>query len=146
MKIWKLVLASALMLTLSNAVNAAVRPDSSRNTLEHAVNTYIAAVTRGKLDGINDIIDDTAAFSLLQGAQENSYSKWRMLKFLAESKNVVQDCTAGYTILQKSKQTAVVKVDMLFEDSVRTNYVTFAYNDDDWKIIFVYMVFARGRN
>jgi hypothetical protein len=113
-----------------------------RLTKNYAINTYIDAMTRGRLNGLNDVLDKTASFSMLRGKTVLSFSKKEMLDFLESNKNVEQTCTTNTTIIESDANIAVVKVDMKFDGFVRCNYVTVANTGNGWKITNVYSVFV----
>ena len=140
MKIFKPVMLLAIVLMINTAVKAN-KTDEGALTKTHAIDTYVDAMMRGKLDGLNDVIDATAKFSILQKKQLVSYTKKEMMDFLNTTKNIEEDCTSSTSLVETNTDVAVVKVDMQFKTFVRTNYVTIANTGNGWKIINVYSVF-----
>jgi hypothetical protein len=110
-------------------------------TKTHDINTYIDAMTRGKLQGLSDVLDQSAKFTILRGKDLTSFTKKQMLEFLQVNKNVEQTCTTNTSIVESNDDMTVVKVDMAFEGFVRSNYVTLANTGNGWKITNVYSVF-----
>ncbi|WP_183576666.1 nuclear transport factor 2 family protein [Mucilaginibacter sp. X5P1] len=140
MKILKPVMLLVIALMVNTAVKAN-KTDEGVLTKTHAIDTYVDAMMRGKLEGLNDVIDPTAKFSLLQKKHLVSYTKKEMMDFLNTTKNIEEDCTVNTSVVETDTDIAVVKVDMQFKTFVRSNYVTIANTGNGWKIINVYSVF-----
>lgn len=135
-----MMLGLALLLVCGAAMASSTKVENLTKT--YAINTYVDAMTRGKLDGFNDVLDKTAQFSLLRGKTVLSFSKKQMLDYLRGNKNVEQACTISTSVINSDANIAVVKVDMKFNDFVRSNYVTIANTGNGWKITNVYSVFS----
>jgi hypothetical protein len=135
-----MMLGLALLLVCSMAEARKIKVEDLTKT--HAVNTYVDAMTRGKLDGFNDVLDKTATFSLLRGKTVLSFSKKQMMDFLKSNKDTEQACTISTSVVNSDANIAIVKVDMKFNGFVRSNYVTIANTGNGWKITNVYSVFA----
>jgi hypothetical protein len=133
-----IVLGLALLMVCGAA--RADKPKPGMLTKNHAVSTYIDAMTRGKLSGVNDVLDQNATFSLLRGKQILSFGKQDMLKYLKENKDIDTDCTTNTSVIQSNADIALVKVDMKYENTVRCNYVTLVNTGEGWKITNVYSV------
>jgi hypothetical protein len=141
MKIFKPIMLFIIVLMIGGIANAKNRADEGIFTKAHAIDTYVDAVARGKLDGLNDVVDPTAKFSLLQRKQLVSYTKKEMMDFFNRIKNIEEDCTVNTAVVETNTDITVVKVDMQFKTFVRSNYVTIANTGNGWKIINVYSVF-----
>ena len=131
-----LVLMVACGTVKANTVN-----EDANLTKTYAVNTYVNAMTRGKLDGLNEVLDKSVKFSMLRGKEMLSFDKKQMLSFMQKDKNVSQACTTSTTVVESNADVAVVRVDMQFDGFVRSNYLTVANTGSGWKITNVYSVF-----
>ena len=140
MKTTKLLISIMLLLVAGN-VMATTKPGEGVYTRTHAVNTYVAAMVSGKLDGLGDVVDPSAKFTTLQGKKLVSSNKKEMMDFLEKIKNIEEDCTIGTSMVENNTEIAVVKVDMQFKTFTRSNYVTIANTGNGWKIINVYSIF-----
>jgi hypothetical protein len=134
-----IALGIALLATVCVA-KAADKP-VERLTKNYAINTYIDAMSRGKLQGMNEVLDATAKFSMLRGTKVMSYGKAEMLGFLKANQNIEQTCTISTSVVENNEDVSVVKVDMQYDGFVRSNYVTVANTGEGWKITNVYSVF-----
>ena len=142
MKLIKPIMSLLIILMVSGVVKANKKGDEGMLTKIHAINTYLDAVTRGKMEGLTEVIDPTAKFSVLQHKQLVSYNKKEMMDYLSKIKNIEYDCTSTTSLVENNTDIAVVKVDMQFKNFVRSNYVTIANTGNGWKIINVYSVFS----
>lgn len=127
------------LLLLCGAVKANNIDD--RLTPNYAINTFVDAMTRGKLAGINEVLDKSVEFSMLRGKTVLSFTRSEMLDFLKSNKNIEQTCTTSTSIVESNANVTIVKVAMKYSDFVRNNYVTIANTGNGWKITNVYSVF-----
>jgi len=141
MKTLKSILLGLALMVVCGAVKAN-NSDDGKLTQTHAINTYVDAMTRGKLQGLSDVLDQCAQFSMLRGKTVLSFSKKQMLDYLQANKNTEQTCTTSTSIVESNANVAVVKVDMKFDGFVRSNYITIANTGNGWKITNVYSVFV----
>jgi len=133
----------ALGLILLTAFCAAQASDISAEKLSkrYAINTYVDAMTQGKLAGFNEVLDPSVKFSMLRGTQILSFSKNEMMDFMKNNKNVRQSCNVSTTEVENNDNVTVVRVDMKYEYFVRSNYITIANTGNGWKITNVYSTF-----
>ncbi|TWR27345.1 nuclear transport factor 2 family protein [Mucilaginibacter pallidiroseus] len=137
-----IVLGLALLVVCGTSVNATAIIDKNDGlTKTYAVNTYVNAMTRGKLDGFNDVLDKSARFSMLRGKQVLNFDKKEMMQYMQKGKNVSQACTTSTSIVESNDDAAVIRVDMQYDNFVRSNYLTIANTGNGWKITKVYSVF-----
>jgi hypothetical protein len=141
MKTLKSIIASLALIIVCGAAQANVKVEGDNLTRNFAINTYVDAMTRGKVAGFGDVVDQSAKFNLLRGKNVLSFSKSEMIESIKANKNTEQNCTTSTTIMESNTDMAVVKVDMQFDGFVRTNYVTVANTGKGWKITNVYSVF-----
>ena len=141
MKTLKSIIASLALIIVCGAAQANVKVEGDNLTRNFAINTYVDAMTRGKVAGFGDVVDQSAKFNLLRGKNVLSFSKSEMIESIKANKNTEQNCTTSTTIMESNSDMAVVKVDMQFDGFVRTNYVTVANTGKGWKITNVYSVF-----
>jgi hypothetical protein len=141
MKTLKSIILGLALLVVCSVAKANENAEGENLTKNYAINTYVDAMTRGKIQGLNEVIDQSAKFSMLRGKNVLSFSKSEMLESLKATKNVEQDCTTSTSTVESNSELAVVKVDMQFDGFTRSNYVTIANTGKGWKITNVYSVF-----
>jgi hypothetical protein len=141
MKTLKSIIAALALIIICGVAKANVTTEGDNLTRNFAINTYVDAMTRGKVQGFGDVVDQSAKFNLLRGKNVLSFTKGEMIESIKANKNTEQNCTTSTTIMESNSDMAVVKVDMQFDGFVRTNYVTVANTGKGWKITNVYSVF-----
>ena len=141
MKTLKSIMLGLAMLALCGAVKASTN-DNTKLTPTYAVNTYVDAMTRGRLSGLNDVLDNSVLFSTVRGKQVLSFDKKQMLDYFKTTRNTEQQCTTSTSVVESTASIAIVKVDMKYENFVRSNYITIANTGNGWKITNVYSVFS----
>lgn len=140
MKTLKSIVLAVALLVVCGAANAK-NIDDGKLTTNHAINTYVDAMTRGKLAGLEDVLDKSAEFSMLRGKTVLSFSRADMMEYFKSNKNIEQTCTTSTSIVESNDNVAIVKVSMKYGDFTRSNYVTIANTGKGWKITNVYSVF-----
>jgi len=141
MKTLKSTIAILALLFVGITAKAANNTDEGNMSKNYAVNTYIDAMTRGKAEGMNEVLDPTVKFTMLRGNKVISFTKKQVLDNLKTDKDVEQNCVTDSEILQNDADQSVIKVDMKYDGFIRSNYVTLANTGNGWKIISVYSVF-----
>lgn len=142
MKTLKSIILGLALLVICGSVQANT-PTLERDNLTktYAVNTYVNAMTRGKLDGFNEVLDKSVKFSMLRGKNMLTFDKKEMLTYMKKDKDLSLACTTSTSIVESNADVAVVRVDMQFDGFVRSNYLTVANTTEGWKITNVYSVF-----
>lgn len=140
MKTLKSIALGLVLLTVFSAAKATDK-SAERLTKKYAVDTYIDAISHGKLQGLNEVLDPSAKFSMLRGTQVMSFDKNEMLSFMKSNQNIEQSCTINTHEVENNDNVSVVKIDMQYNGFVRSNYVTVANTGNGWKITNVYSVF-----
>jgi hypothetical protein len=133
-------IALGLALLATVCVAHATEKPAVKLSKNYAINTYVDAISRGRVEGLGDVIDEAAKFSIQRGDKVMSYGKADGVKDLNGTRNVAQDCTVSTSVVESSKTKSVVRVDMQYDGFVRSNYVTVANTADGWKITDIYSV------
>ena len=133
------ILGLAVLITCGAAKATNVSNDNS--TPGNAINTFVDAMTLGKVAGLNEVLDKSVEFSMLRGKTVVSHGKSEMLEFFNSNKNIRQTCTTSTSVVESTANVTIVKVAMKYENFVRDNYVTIANTGRGWKITNVYSTF-----
>ncbi len=141
MKTLKLFVTALCLIVAGTAAKAARRPANMILSKEYDVETYVEAMCHGNLQGLDEVLDQHATFSIVRGDKLVSFDRDAIMASFNENKNVDQSCTAAVSTLQSDEHVAVVKVDMQYSDFTRTNYVTLTNTGNGWKITNVHSVF-----
>ncbi|WDF54569.1 nuclear transport factor 2 family protein [Mucilaginibacter sp. KACC 22063] len=142
MKTLKSVVLGICLLLACSVVKAnnIVKEDKTASPY-FAINTYVDAVSLGKVEDLDLVVDKSAKFSMLRGKDILSYDKDQMLGFLKANKGIEQTCTVKTSVVSNNADVTVVKVDMQYADFLRSNYITVSNTGSGWKITDVYSVF-----
>lgn len=140
MKTLKSIALGLILLTVFGAAKADSKP-AVVLTKDYVINTYIDAISHGKMAGVKDILDANVKFSMMRGDKVIDYTRAQMLSFMQENHDIEQSCTVTTSEMESNYNTSVVKVDMKYNGFVRSNFVTITNTGKGWKITNVYSVF-----
>jgi len=138
MKTLKSIVLALSLLVIAGAANATETPVAL--TKNYAINTYIDAITRGKIDGVNNVLDQNVKFTTVHGKKVLTYNKKDIMDNINFNKNVEMECTTSTSTVENTPDYVLIKVDMKFDNSTRCNYVTMVNTTGGWKITNVYSV------
>jgi hypothetical protein len=112
-------------------------------TMKFSISSFIDADTHGKCDGIAAIINDNAKFTLMRGDEMLSFNKKQIISHLEYLRNIQQNCTTNYNVVEAAGNYALIKVEMKYPTFSRINYVTMSECSDGWKITNISSVFIK---
>ncbi|GAA4330060.1 hypothetical protein GCM10023149_35110 [Mucilaginibacter gynuensis] len=138
MKTLKSIILGLALIIVTNVVKA---DDVAKLTKDYAVATYIDALAHGKVEGLNDVFDSSAKFSMMRGNKVLSFSKKQMVDYLKTTENTEQECKVSSSTVENNGEVAIVKVDMQYNGFTRSNLVTVSNTGSGWKITAVHSVF-----
>lgn len=128
-----LVMGLALLLACGMTQAASVKSHDNA-TKDEVINTYLNAIVHGKLDGINNVIDDDAEFKMKRGNNVNTLSKPQILDALKANESIEQNCQCTKTVVQDDTEMSVLKVEMKYDDFTRVDVITAQRAGNGWKI------------
>lgn len=127
-------LATALLIILTVSAFATDETKNKKLLMENAVNSYIDALSYGKIKGLSSVIDQEAKFTISYGETIRTYGKSEMLESLRAQENIVQNCKSDYTMIESSPAQAIVKVVMKYDTFSKTHFLTLSNTSKGWKI------------
>lgn len=133
MKTLKTITASLLMF-ISVSAFAADGVKNEKLRIDNTLNTYVEAIAKGKLNGLDNILDENMKFTVIRAEKVINYSKSQLLSSLKSSENVVQNCTTDYQVDKINSSQAIVKVIMKYEGFAKINYINLDKTETGWKI------------
>ncbi len=110
-------------------------------TMNYAVQTYIDAVTQGKIKDLPEVLDKSVKFTTNQGTRIVNFSKAEMLQNLRGSENLKQNCKTEYSVVEQTDVNSIVKVVMTYDSFSKVNYLTISQTNSGWKITNVSSIF-----
>ncbi len=141
MKTLKTIILGLALLAICGAAQAKSKDGGENLTSNYAIDTYVDAMAHGEVQGINDVLDKTAEFSLMIRNRVISCDKKGMLSYFELNKDVEQGCETTTTIIEKNNNMVIAKVDMKYNSFLRSNYIIVANTGKGWKITHVYSTF-----
>jgi len=137
----KLIVAGCIILTSGSAFAGNPKKAMKRNSMEYALNNYVEAITKGKINAYERAIDDEATFSILRNNRIFTYNKKNEVELLRNMEGVQQNCEAETQVTENNGQFAVVRVNLKYEGFTKINYVTLYNIAGSWKVSSVSTVF-----
>ncbi len=119
----------ALLFTVGAAAASGVKP-----TKDDVFNTYLSATVHGKLNGIEDVIDDDAEFNIKHGDNVHTLSKEQIIGSLKSAENLHQACRCTKSVVQDGDDVSMLKVEMKYADFTRVDVITAQRAWKGWKI------------
>jgi len=142
MKTLKTIVLGMILLTAFGIAKANTKNDDDVLSQNYAINTFIDALTNGKIDGLNNVLDKTMSFNTLRGKTVQTFTKSEMLGDLQNSKNIKLNCTTSVSVIENNSKVEVVKVDIKYHGFTRSNLLTVANTGNGWKIVNVYTMYV----
>lgn len=141
MKALKIIILTFCITFSFSAFSKDDEAKTQKATMNYAVQTYIDAITQGKIKGLTEVLDNDVKFTLNQGEKIVSFNRNEMMNVLKGSENIQQNCKTDYSIVEQNDTQSIVKVTMTYDVFTRINYVTVAHTNKGWKITNVSSVF-----
>ena len=132
-RILKALMVTLALLLVCDFANA-LQNHTRIKTRDEVIETYLDAVVRGHLVGINNVIDENARFYIERGVRVQTTGKRQVLDFLKTNAGIEQDCNCSTAVLQEGDNFLVEKVEMKYNAVTRTDVITAQLSDDGWKI------------
>lgn len=137
MRTFKLLML-ALAYAMACSAAKAADPPASRLTRKYVIDAYVNAMTRGKITGIDDALDQNAKFGMLRNKHIENFGKPDMMDYFRSNQGIQQNCVTRIDTFENNADMALVKVDMHYNNFVRSNYITVVNTAGGWKITNVY--------
>lgn len=134
MKTLKTFSAALLMLLSVSAFAADGSKKEEKLGMNYALKTYIDAVAHGKIGSLEEVLDKDIKFTTTRGQKIINHNKVELLNSLQGIRNVEQNCTTEYSIVESVPTLSVVKVVMKYEGFSKVTYLSLANSAKGWKI------------
>jgi len=133
MKTLKTIFAGIALLFLGITANANVKPTSTGPTKTDIVNSYIDAISYGKVNTLANILGDGLQFNAETRQNISTINKDQLLDYIKNNSVAKAPITTNTTMIIENYNTYVVKVEFKYADLTRTDMLT-VENVDGWKI------------
>ncbi len=120
--------------SLSLFANTDEGKKSQKLSMNYAVQTYIDALTVGKVSDLSEVLDSNVKLTTNQAGKIVNFNKKEILESLKGSENLKQNCKTEYNVVEQTENNCIVKVTMAYEVFTKVNYVTITQTNGGWKI------------
>ncbi|WP_256010535.1 nuclear transport factor 2 family protein [Desertivirga xinjiangensis] len=134
-------LGTLVLIVFTLSAFASDEAATEKLSMNHAVKTYLDAVSLGKLKGLAQVLDPEIKFTSTRGQRIIRHGKIEMLSIFKHNENIQQNCIADYTIMESNPRQAVVKVTMKYENFSKVEFLNIVYTSRGWKITDVSSTF-----
>ena len=135
LKFFTMALATLLVCFTANAAKTSGHKNLEK---DEVITAYVNAITKGSTDGLENAIDDNAQFDMKRGNAVNTVNKEQMLAYLKSIPALGTDCKCTNTVIKdEGDGSAIIKVDMAYNNVVRSNVITVERRFGSWKIVRV---------
>jgi hypothetical protein len=134
-------LTAALFTVFSFSAFASDDAIVERLKLNYAVQTYIDAISHGKVKEIAGILDSDVKLTMNYGDKLVNYGKADILRAIRNDKGVEQNCSTEYAIIEQNPAQTIIKVTLKYDGFSRVNLVNMANTSKGWKITNISSVF-----
>src|SRR5690554_5670082 len=106
----------------------------SKKSMDYTLTKFIEGSTLGEISGLPVLLDDGFKMDINCGNRTLSYNKKQVVDFIKKTKNIVQNCTTDYKIVEENSDFTIAKVEMKYPNFTRVNYVTLVNHGIYWSI------------
>lgn len=124
MKTLKSMLAGIILLLAFVTVNASAKSHTSQPTQTDVVNIYISAITNGKVNDLNKVLDNEMHFNIVRGENTNTMDKNELLDYLKNNTVAGVTVTTTTTVLNNDDSSAKIKVEFKYDGYTRIDILT----------------------
>ncbi|SEM00389.1 Putative lumazine-binding [Olivibacter domesticus] len=125
---------AAFIFVSASAFTKAENKSSRLATADNSINLYIETITNGNVENMDTLFGSQFILNTNANGKVISHSKTQIIGFLKGQKNVKQNCSATYIVMEQSEDYSIAKVEMKYRDFTKVDYVTFSKEGTDWKV------------
>lgn len=134
MKVLTTTFSAAIVFVSATASTETKNHSSHLAIVDSSVNHYIEIVTKGNVENINNLFSNQFYQNTHANGKIITHNKEQIIGFLKGQKNVKQNCSTTYLIMEQSGSYSVVKVEMQYRDFTKVDYVTLGKEGVYWKV------------
>lgn len=130
----KAILTLSLLLVATLFVKADFPNKKEKKTVDYVINHYIQGITHGETSDFADLLDKDFKELTTFNKKTACINKRQFLEILNVTKNIDQNCTSSYSVVEDNDCMIIYKVEFQYPEFIKTNYLTLANEGDDWRI------------
>ncbi len=127
-------LTAAFLIVLTGSAFASDEIKEEKLQLNYTLQTFIDALSHGKIDDLPEILDTDAKLTFTRANKIYNYNKAEIIRSFKPLKNIEQNCTTDFIILESSASQAIIKVTMKYKEFSKISLVNMANSKTGWKI------------
>jgi hypothetical protein len=109
-------------------------PTSTSKPMNYTLTKFIEGTTLGEIAGLPVLLDDGFKMDINCGTRTFSFNKKQVVEFMKNTKNIVQNCSTTYKVVEQNEDVTIAKVEMKYPNFTRVNYVTLVNHGAYWSI------------
>lgn len=125
---------AAIIFVLASASVKAETKSTRLATADNSVNLYIETITNGNVENINELFARQFVQNTNANGKVTTHNKEQVIGFIKGQKNVKQNCSTAYTVMEQRGDYSLAKVEMKYRDFTKVDYVTLGREGADWKV------------
>jgi hypothetical protein len=147
MKNLKTIIPLVVMVIFFGAAKAndIKRNDDDRRSVNYVVNVYVDALSHGRINDLDKILDDSLKYTLVRENDPMILGKEDMLIFFKHVKGIEQNCLVTAVTKDKTPDVTIMKVYQKYPSFTWINYVTMVNSNRGWKITNIYSTMQQKR-
>jgi len=129
----KIITASIFaLLSLNSYADENVKPEKLKKSTS-VVDAYIESIALGNAKN-SEVIFAEDFSQRVNGINNNKLNKKQIVKFLKSQNGYIQNCNSTYQLIESTDKYTIAKVEMVYENFTRTDYLHLNLNDGAWEI------------
>jgi|SRR5690606_3553546 len=129
------LIAALVFSLLSSFAFSAEKPSPLKFVeVESIIDHYIEATTNGHTAYLNDLFTSDFKFTTPSNLNSKPVNKQAMVSYLKSLEAIKMTCDTDYSIVEKNKDSSIIKLTANYGDFERIDYITICHSDLGWKI------------
>jgi hypothetical protein len=127
-------LTAALLIALTSSAFAADDIKKEKLQLNYTVQTFIDAVSHGKINDLSEVLDSDVKLTFTRANKIYNYNKAEILRSFKPLKNIEQNCNTDFSIIEVNPNQAIAKITMNYNGFSKVSLINMANSKTGWKI------------
>lgn len=128
------ILTATLVLVFTSSAFAADERKNEKLQMNYTVQAYIDAIAHGKIKYLSEVLDKDVKLTVTTGEKVINYTKADILESVQLIKNIEQNCSTTYQVIEIDSPQAIIKVLMKYHTFTKITLLNMAKTKNGWKI------------
>lgn len=129
----KLFFAAIILLSATAFAHAETRMLNKIATAS-TIDRYIDAITKGNTAHLTTLFSNDLNYQVNNKGKVIVHERERLIHYLEGQKDLKQNCSSSYTLIDQNDQSAIAKIEMKYEGFTKVDYVSLINDGKHWKI------------